>query len=213
LIKWAGLCKLYLQRDLERLSRFDMNPDTLNFISLAVLKARLNVILPFLFSLWMAWNDGRTNRIPNYLNLGCALSGLVYRLWFQGLPGLADGFLGLALGFGLLILFYVRGGMGAGDVKALAALGAWLGPLQTLFLFIYMAFSGLLLIVMVLWWRGLLWSKLRRFWNHLLNWVLLRSSPPLPPAAAAPALKSEKMPYGIALAMGMAILCWRSWRG
>jgi prepilin peptidase CpaA len=169
---------------------------------------QLNLVLPLLFSLWMAWNDGRTNRIPNYLTLGCALGGLAYQLCFHGLNGLTDGFLGMALGFGLLIFFYVLGGMGAGDVKALAALGTWLGPRQTVFLFVYMALSGVVLIVIFLWWRGLVWGKIQQLWDHLMNWVLLRSSPPMSRSAPSPAPKSERMPYGLAIAMGMAFLCW-----
>ena len=56
------------------------------------------------------------------------MAGLAYNFMSHGLSGLGDGFLGMLLGFACLILPYLWGGMGAGDVKALAALGAWLGP-------------------------------------------------------------------------------------
>jgi prepilin peptidase CpaA len=187
-----------------------MSTESPNFINFSIYMARLNLILPLLLALWMAWSDVRTNRIPNYLTLLCALGGLAYQFWINGLSGLGDGFLGMALGFGLLIFFYARGGIGAGDVKALAALGTWLGPLQTAFLFVYMAISGVILIVIFLWWRGLLWGKMRQFWGYLVNWVLLRSSPPMPRSAPSPTPNSERMPYGLAIAMGMAFLCWYS---
>jgi prepilin peptidase CpaA len=182
-----------------------MNFSFFSFFSLA--KAQLNLILPFLLALWMAWRDATTGRIPNYLTGGCALAGLGYQLGFHGLAGLADGFLGMGLGFALLIFFYVKGGMGAGDVKALAALGAWLGWLNTLYLFVYMAFSGVLLIVMVLWRRGLLRGKIRQLRGYLVNWALTGSQPEKPPPAAAAAAKSEQVPYAVAMAMGMAIIC------
>jgi len=106
-----------------------MSSESLTFVQVySLLKAQLNLIFPFLLALLMAWMDIKTHRIPNYLTFGCALAGLGYQLGFHGLTGLADGFLGMALGLALLIFFYLKGGMGAGDVKALAALGAWLGP-------------------------------------------------------------------------------------
>jgi len=187
-----------------------MRPEWLNLIGLSLSKAHPQLVLPLLFALAMGWNDARTKRIPNYLNLSCALAGLGYQLGVNGLTGLTDGLLGMVLGFGLLILFYVKGGMGAGDVKAFAALGTWLGAWQTLFLFAYMAFSGVLLVILVLWWRGALWSRIKRGWEFLVGWVLLR---PHPGASGAPAPatpgKSEVVPYAVAMAMGMAIICWR----
>ncbi len=189
-----------------------MPSEWLNLVNLHLPKAHLHLVLPMLFALAMAWSDAKTRRVPNYLNLGCALAGLGYQLGFHGLHGLADGVLGMVLGFGLLILFYAKGGMGAGDVKAMAALGAWLGGWQTIYLFIYMAFSGVLLVILVLGWRGLLWSRSKRLWDFLVGWVLLRSAPS-GGGAAAPAAshKSEVVPYAVAMAMGMAIVCWQSW--
>ena len=104
--------------------------------------AHLNLIPPFLIALWISYEDLRTRKIPNYLTFGAALAGLAYNLAVSGWGGLGDGLLGLLLGLAFLILPYLMGGMGAGDVKALAALGAWLGPAGTLYLFCYMAIAG-----------------------------------------------------------------------
>jgi hypothetical protein len=91
-------------------------------------------------------------------------------------------------------------------------LGAWLGLWQTLLLFIYMALSGLLLIVFVLWHRGLLLGQIRQIPAYLLNLILLRpygrGSRSAETEFSQP-FKSEKIPYGVALAMGMAMVCWR----
>ena len=189
-----------------------MNFEGLNFLGL-FLKTQLYLVVPLLLALWMAWSDVKTLRIPNYLTFGCALAGLGYQLAFHGLTGLADGFLGLGLGFILLILFYIKGGLGAGDVKALAGLATWLGPLQTIYLFFYMGISGIFLIVIVLWWRGLLWGKIRQLWENLVNlvllYVLMRS---FPRGHRTPTSSAEGIPYAVTLAMGMAILCWRGLR-
>jgi prepilin peptidase CpaA len=186
----------------------------MNFVGFNVtalsLKAQLYLVLPFFLALLMAWSDIKTRRIPNYLTFGCALAGLGYQLGFNGLSGVAHGFLGMGLGFSLLIPFYIKGGLGAGDVKALAGLATWLGPLQAIYLFIYMGFSGVFLILIIFWWRGLLWSKIRQIWEDLVNLVLLcflmRS---YPARDRSPSSSSDGIPYAVTLAMGMAILCWR----
>lgn len=154
-----------------------------------------SLFIPLLIAGWISWSDLRTRKIPNYLTLGAALAGLLYNLAVSGLSGLMSGILGLFLGFGFLILPYILGGMGAGDVKALAALGAWLGPFGTLCLFCYMAIAGGVMSLGVLIWRGLLWQ-------NLLNVVLCRDKV----SALLPAQKTPGIPYGVAMALGMLAL-------
>lgn len=150
--------------------------------------------------------DLASRRIPNYLTLGAALAGWGFQLGWRGWPGLLDGLGGAILGLGLLLWPYLRRGMGAGDVKALAALGAWLGLTRTLFLFIYMGLSGGLLILAMLAWQGSLRVYLKRGAVQLFNWVLCQSRPEI---AAGGEPGRREVPYGAALALGMVILCWR----
>ncbi len=172
----------------------------------------LDLLCPLLLTLWIAWGDLKTRRIPNYLTFGSALAGLLVQAWLHGWAGLAAGGEGLALGLGLLIVPYLLGGMGAGDVKALAALGAWLGPSQTLFLFIYMGLAGGLLALGAIIFRKL-WRRawLREGWHRLLNRLLchshgLSSPASLPTRDRAP--RSKGIPYGVAMALGMLCLFW-----
>ncbi len=137
--------------------------------------ARADLLLPLLISLAIAWADLRTRRIPNYLTLGGAAAGMGYQLGYHGWPGLADSLAGLILGLALLLFPYWKGGMGGGDVKALAAMGAWLGVKRTFFLFIYMGLSGGLIILVVLWRRGLLRTMARQGWVFLVNLLLCAS--------------------------------------
>lgn len=170
------------------------------------LAAHPDLVAPLIFSLVIAGIDMRTRRIPNYLTFTCAAGGLGFQAGVHGWAGLGDGVLGLILGLLLLMLPYLKGGMGAGDVKALAALGAWLGPGRTFSLFIFVGLSGGLLIVAVLWWRGVLWAKVRKAWASLVSWILWRE--PLLERVSPSGKDSTRIPYGAALALGMAILCW-----
>lgn len=169
--------------------------------------SQAHLLLPLAIALWIAWGDLRTYRIPNYLTFGAALAGLVYQVAFHGLGGLGSGLLGLALGFFLLFPVYLFGSMGAGDVKALAALGTWLGPGLTLMLFFYMAVAGGLLALGVLLYKGLLWAKLRQYWSYLVSWILFRPTGVTP--GPAPQAEVQGIPYGVAIALGMVALFWR----
>ena len=168
------------------------------------MSSRGNLLIPLALTLWIAWGDVKTRRIPNYLTLGTAVAGLAFNFMSHGLNGLADGFLGLLLGLAFLILPYLWGGMGAGDVKALAALGAWLGPKLIVFLFCYMGIAGGVISVGYLLWQGILWRKIKEGWVFLLNLVLCRpDGPPRPPS---PAQLTKGIPYGVAIAVGMLAL-------
>ncbi len=169
-----------------------------------LLSSQAHLVFPLLLALWIAWEDLKTHRIPNYLTLGTALAGLAYGLIFHGWTGMADGCLGMLLGFGLLIVPYLMIGMGAGDVKALAALGAWLGPGLVFYLFLYMGMAGGVMALAVLCYKGLLWSKLRRGWVLLVNLILCRPGGVAPEAIPSP--KIEGIPYGVAMALGMVVL-------
>jgi prepilin peptidase CpaA len=79
--------------------------------------------------------DYRTKRIPNWLTVPAAIAGLVYSAVApQGLGALWS-LAGFAVGMSLLFVPWLLGGGGMGDVKMLAALGAWLGPLGVLIAF------------------------------------------------------------------------------
>ena len=71
--------------------------------------------------------DLRDRRIPNFLVFPAVAIGLIVNLYRQSWNGLGFGLKGLAVGFALLVIPYAVGGMKAGDVKFLAAIGAFVG--------------------------------------------------------------------------------------
>jgi len=83
------------------------------------------LVCPFIIAAMVS--DVKTRKLPNLLTVTIALLSLGLHTVFYGLGGLTGSILGLLIGFGLLLPFYIFKMVGAGDIKLLAALGAFLG--------------------------------------------------------------------------------------
>ncbi|MCA9179240.1 MAG: prepilin peptidase [Planctomycetales bacterium] len=70
--------------------------------------------------------DGLQLKVPNWITFPLVLSGWAFSVWAFGLPGLGWSLVGTVVGLALLLPLYAIGGMGAGDVKLLAGVGAWM---------------------------------------------------------------------------------------
>lgn len=101
--------------------------------------------------------DLRTRRIPNLLTLSAATVGLVLNLSRTGGAGAVASSAGLLTGLAIFLPFFVAGGFGAGDVKAMAAVGAFLGPKGALLAATWTLLVGglgALLVLAVLRWKS-----------------------------------------------------------
>lgn len=139
-------------------------------------------------------SDLRTRRIPNLLTLSGAGLGLVLGLILGGASGGLGALGGLAIGFAALIPFYALGGLGAGDVKLMAAAGSLLGsPLESLHAVLYSAVAGAVL--------SLVYWIAREGWRVVLaeGLSLLQRRGRTPLAASG-----LRMPYALAISLG----CW-----
>lgn len=87
------------------------------------------------------WRDLKEHRIPNRLCGLIVVSGFAVHGMLKGWSGLEDSLAGAAAGFGLLIVLWLIHAMGAGDVKYMAGVGAWLGPEMTF----YAVIAGILI--------------------------------------------------------------------
>ena len=154
--------------------------------------------------------DARYRRIPNWL----VLSGLVLGLGFNTLlfewRGLRYSLLGLGLGLLIYFPLYLLRGMGAGDVKLMAAIGSIVGAANWFGIFIVTALLGGLLAVIVLLARGQLSNSL---WN--VGFLLQRVSTFQPPYAREEldisSSKSIKLPHGLVIACGSLLFILGAW--
>lgn len=85
------------------------------------------VVVVLLASAVAALTDVWRFKVYNVVTLPVFFSGLVYHTVTDGWSGLGLSTLGASFGLAVFMLPYILGGMGAGDVKFVAALGAWLG--------------------------------------------------------------------------------------
>ena len=90
-------------------------------------------------------------KVHNRLTLPLVLTGLVFHSIEGGVTGFAFSLAGMLVGFASLIVFYAMGGIGAGDVKLMAGVGAWLGVWLTIDVVLLAGLaSGLYALVLIL---------------------------------------------------------------
>jgi len=146
------------------------------------------------------FTDLRGRRIPNWLTVPFLLAGLICSVVFHGLSGLGQSVMGMALGAFLMGILCLLGGMGMGDLKLCAAVGAWIGPGQ---LVIALVFMGLIGGVMALCWAlaGGFFGDLMKGTGDLVFGVRSRGLRPHPTLVLDNPL-ARKMPYAPAIAIG-----------
>lgn len=81
-------------------------------------------------------------KVYNALTFPALIAGLAVSSWLGGIEGLKASALGAGLGFGTLFVFFALGGVGAGDVKLMTAVGAWMGPTLTFQVFLAAALAA-----------------------------------------------------------------------
>jgi prepilin peptidase CpaA len=148
--------------------------------------------------------DVRSSRIPNwltYLGLGMALA--IRGLW-GGWPGLKQGLWGALLGGGVLFLFFLVRGIGAGDVKLMAAVGAWVGFHGAVTVLIATAFAGgILALVYMVFYKQVVGTF--RNLGTILKYHITRGVRPHPKLSLQSS-QTIRLPYGLAIAVGTLYL-------
>lgn len=142
--------------------------------------------------------DIRSRKIYNFVVFPGIVLAFVFQISSSGISGALEAFAGFAVGLGLLLIPYLLGGMGAGDVKLLAMIGAFKGTIFVLVAAAYMAIIGALLAVLVLAFRK---GSLNRI-KLIVYLVYGIKNGILMPIDFRGTFPSEATPYGVAIAVG-----------
>jgi len=157
-------------------------------------------------------------KVYNALTLPLLCSGIIYHGVKGGPAELTVSLLGALFGFGVLLAFYVMGGMGAGDVKLMAAVGAWLGIPQTFYVFIASSLAaGVygLCLVFAKGKAGETWLNLQILWYRISAFGrYLGAEDRVETAVSRGDCGSRLIPFAAMVAIGVvASLSWCKLRG
>lgn len=180
----------------------------------------LLALVPLLVLLLMvAVQDIRSHRIPNKLVLigvvlGLVLNGVLPEGWgfnsaIPGGLGWLGALKGLGVGFAVFLPIYLLRAMGAGDVKLMAMVGAFLGPNDVLGAILATFVAGGVMALAVVLWSGRLARMLQNIKLILLGSVVRASAGQLPLMDDLP-VSVGKLPYAVAITAGtLAYLVWQ----
>jgi prepilin peptidase CpaA len=149
-----------------------------------------------------AWIDGKQLRVPNWITFPMILTGLVYNTVMFGWAGLGGGLLGMVVGLACLLPLYSVGGMGAGDVKLLAGVGAWLGWRVTFYGFAISTVVGAVMAVIMVLYRRDTKKHCANFLMIFTEWMEIKNPKRLSEIAAERKSRMLLLPYGIPICIG-----------
>jgi prepilin peptidase CpaA len=152
--------------------------------------------------IWAAWIDGRQLRVPNWMTYPLVFSGLIYGACTGGWEGLGHSAVGMLVGLACLLPLYSVGGMGAGDVKLMAGMGAWVGASTTWYAFCVSVVVGAVMAVIMAWRRGKLQHHSLNFLMIWHEWTSIRDPRKLAAIAAERKPSMLLLPYGIPICIG-----------
>lgn len=150
--------------------------------------------------------DLATGRIHNALTYPAVLAGLAGALVLEGGPAFGEHLLALAVGFVPFFLLYLGGGLGGGDVKLMAAVGALGGyPLVLNSMLSAILLGGLAAVLMVIW-QSRFRETVRYVGGTLGSLLRPGTAPPAP--GGHPVL-----PFGAMICLGTYLAVAARWLG
>ena len=169
------------------------------------------------FVIVAAYIDGKLLKVPNKITYPMIIAGWIYSMiayqmsgdgWYVGLGWRLAG---TAVGLMTLLPAYSIGGMGAGDVKMMAAVGAWVYVATTFYAFCVSAIVGAIIAVVMI----LMSGDAKKHWaqgQYILNEIMTIKNPEkLAEIAAERKPTMRLLPYGIPLAIGTVM--YFAWQG
>jgi prepilin peptidase CpaA len=150
--------------------------------------------------------DLRTRRIPNVLTLSAAVAGVVFHGLNGGWSAAGTSVAGWFVGAVLFFPIFALRGMGAGDVKLLAAIGAWVGPAQVAVVAVVTSIAGGILGVVVALVHGYLKTALANMRALLMHWRVMGVRPL--PEITLEGTRGPRLAYAVPIAIGTMVTLW-----
>lgn len=147
-----------------------------------------------------AASDVGSNKIPNIVTLPFAISAVALHTFSNGLDGFLFSSAGMAIGITFLVIPYIMGGVGAGDVKLMGAVGGFLGAKASLGAFLFIALAGGIYSL------TLILIRREIFKGFFSEKLLVLSSTVMPshyvPMQIESSGQKPRLKYGVAIAFG-----------
>src|SRR4029453_2922304 len=150
--------------------------------------------------------DVRSRRIPNVLTFGAAAAAIVFHAITGQLAGLLQSVEGWLVGAAIFFVPFALGGLGAGDVKLLAALGAWVGPLDAMWISLYTGVAGGVLALVVAASTGSPRQAFSNVWVLLSHWSVAGIRPLH--EISLEGSKGPRLAYAIPIFAGTLVNVW-----
>lgn len=148
--------------------------------------------------------DLKSRKIYNVVLFPVLCTAWILHVVLGGLDGLAETFLGTIVGLAILIIPYFMGGMGAGDVKLLAVIGALKGTSFVLMTALYMGLVGGLIAVVIFLFRKGIRARIK----HTIFFLSCLKHGVKTPFSLDKEALSTTYPYGVAIAAGAICEIW-----
>ena len=116
--------------------------------------------------------DLKERKIPNRITFTGILIGIIFNIVTGGWSGLLQGIVGLLAGLSIFFLPFAMGGMGAGDVKLMGAIGALMGWRFSVMTAMYSAMVGGIMVLMYLLYTGKLRYTIKKMLYSLIHLLL-----------------------------------------
>lgn len=151
-------------------------------------------------------SDLRTRRIPNTLTFSAIVTAVVFHAVNGGLSVAGWSLTGCGVGALLFFPMFALRGMGGGDVKLLAAVGAWLGPSQVVIAALATSIAGGVIAVAVALAHGYLKTAVGNLWMLLTHWRVTGIGPL--ENVTLQGTQGPRLAYAFPIAIGTVVTLW-----
>ena len=162
---------------------------------------------------WASVSDLRERRIRNWLTLSMVITGLAQSFTPVHTVTPGPAVLGFLAGFGITFILFALGALGGGDVKLLAGVGTWIGPIPVLSVFVIAAIIGMIIVLAQAVWQGRLNVLVRNSMLLTINLVHLNDVGIEHVTKTGRAARSvdRPLPYAIPVSLAVAALAIKSY--